>query len=497
VRSKRSTRGGGRKRILARIGGGCAALACAVLVTGAPAPLPTLPPALPTAIPSGYFRVENRDGIWWLIDPLGTATLSIGVDAVVYEGDRIRGSGASPYLQAAEKIYPDRAAWDRHALDRLRSWAFNTLGAWSDTELWDAHTPYTIILDFAARSGADSPRGAPVDVYDPRFEAAAREIARRAATPRAQDPMLVGYFSDNELWWGADWRRRGTLLGAYLSFPAGAPGRQQAIEFLRKRYGAVQRLNWAWHVHAPDFSLLPQTARSAAYRVDADAFLEVVAARYFSVCAQVIHSADPHHLYLGARFAGEPPDPVLRAARAADVVSINLYNRDPRPVVSRVFAITERPVLISEFSFRALDSGLPNTIGAGPWVFSQWGRAQAYMSYVARVESLPATIGYHWFRWADEPRQGRADGENSNYGLVSLTDSPYQEFLTAVTAANRAAIHVHRGAQRTIPSPRRPLWRTWSLQTVLDLILGGPRWLATVIRALSAYWAHMPPAAGT
>jgi hypothetical protein len=385
VRSEQSTHGGGRKRILARVGVGCTARACAVLVTGAPAPLPTLTPALPTAIPSGYFRVENRNGIWWLIDPLGAPTLSIGVDDVVYEGDRIRGSGASPYLQAAEKIYPDRTPWDRHTLDRLRSWAFNTLGAWSDTELRDAHTPYTAILDFAARSGADSPRGAPADVYDPRFEAAAREIARRAATPRALDPMLVGYFSDNELWWGTDWRRRGTLLGAYLAFSAGAPGRQQAIEFLRKRYGAVQRLNRAWHVHAPDFPLLPPTAWTAAYRVDADAFLELVAARYFSVCAQVIHSADQHHLYLGARFA-EPPDPVLRAARAADVVSINVYNRDPRAVVSRVFAITGRPVLISEFPFRALDSGLPNTIGAGPWVFSQWGRAHAYMSYVARGE---------------------------------------------------------------------------------------------------------------
>lgn len=480
-----------KARILIRVGVACATLACAVLVMGAPSPLPAPPSALPTAMPSGYFRVELRQGIWWLIDPLGAPTLSIGVDDVVYEGDRIHGTGPSPYLQAAEKIYRDRATWNRHALDRLRRWGFNTLGAWSDDALRDNHrTPYTVILDFAARSGANWLNGTPVDVYDPRFEATAREIVRREATPRAHDPMLVGYFSDNELWWGPDWRSRGTMLASYLSFPAEAPGRQRAVEFLRRRYGgSVGRLNRAWHVTAQDFPLVPPTGRTAAYRADADAFLEMVADEYFAISAKVIHAADPHHLYLGARFAGNPPDQVLRAARIVDVVSINLYTRDPRAEVAHAFAITGRPVLVSEFSFRALDSGLPNTVGAGPWVFSQRSRAQAYLSYVARLASLSEVIGYHWFRWADEPREGRVDGENSNYGLVSLTDTPYQEFVAAATAANRAAIHVHRGAQRTISVPGASPWQTWS-QGVLDMILGGPRWFATAIRAISAYLAR-------
>lgn len=477
--------------MLARVGVAFAALACAVLVMGAPSPLPA-PSSLPTVFPSGYFRVERRDGIWWLIDPVGTPTLSIGVDNVTYEGDRIRGTGPSPYLQAAEKIYRDRAGWGRHTLERLRAWGFNTLGAWSDGDLRDHSIPYTLMLDFAARSGADWARGLPVDVYSPRFEQTAREIARSEATPRAKDPMLVGYFSDNELWWGSDWRRWGTMLAAYLTLPADAPGRRRAIEFLRERYGSVRQLNRAWHVAARDFSAVPPVAWSAAYRADADAFLEMVATRYFAVSAGVIHAADPHHLYLGARFAGDPPDPVLRAARAVDVVSLNLYNRDPRGAVAHAFAISGRPVLVSEFSFRSLDSGLPNTIGAGPWVFTQRGRAQAYLSYVARLVSLPEAIGYHWFRWADEPREGRADGENSNYGLVSLTDTPYSDLVAAVTAANRAAIHVHRRGQRAITAPGEAPWEGWSLRTVLGVILGGPRWLATAIRSLSVLLARVP-----
>ncbi len=231
---------------------------------GAPSVLLDRPSPLPAAIPSGYYRVENRGGLWWFIDPLGAPTLSLGVDNVVYEGDRIRGTGPSPYLQAVEQLYPDRSAWDRRALERLGAWGFNTLGAWSDPQLSDQHVPYTIMLDFAAAAGADWLRGKPVDVYDPRFEDTARETARRVATPRELDPMLIGYFSDNELWWGPDWRRWSSMLGTYLSLPADAPGRKGAVEFLRSRYGSAQRLSQAWRVPVRDFAHIPPRAATHA-----------------------------------------------------------------------------------------------------------------------------------------------------------------------------------------------------------------------------------------
>jgi agarase len=174
--------------------------------------------------------------------------------------------------------------------------------------------------------------------------------------------------------------------------------------------------------------------------------LENVATRYFEVCEQAIHRADPNHLYLGARFAGKPPDAVLRGARKVDVVSINVYDFDPRPVVQAVFKLTGRPVLIGEFAFRAENSGLPNTRGAGPKVADQPARAQAYADYVTRLESLPEAVGYHWFEWVDEPKEGRFDGEDSNYGLVDIQDRPYQEFVEAVRKANAAAREAHQKA---------------------------------------------------
>jgi len=403
--------------------------------------------AVPAFAQGGYFRVEERDGVWWIIDPQGVPAVSMGVDHISYEPDRVKGTGPCPYCEALDRIYPDRNAWGLEALARIRLWGFNTIGAWSDEALWKHGVPYTVILDFATKAGANWEHGVPADFYDPRFEQTARQIAQEMCAPRQSDHELLGYFSDNELRWGQDWRGKETMLDMYLKLPAGAAGHTKAVEFLRAKYAQdIGKLNQAWGVSAADFESVAGPGKTEAYRSDAEEFLENVATRYFEVSAQAIHEADPNHLYLGARFAGQPPESVLRGARKADIVSINVYDFDPRPVIQTVFKVTGRPVMVTEFAFRAKNSGLPNTQGAGPRVPDQLARAKAYAAYVTRLESLPEAVGYHWFEWVDEPREGRFDGENSNYGLVDIQDRPYREFVQAVTKANLAALEAHQKA---------------------------------------------------
>ncbi len=394
-----------------------------------------------------YFRVEPRNGVCWFIDPSGNPMLSIGVDHISYAADMIRGTKDCPYAAALEKIYPDRNAWGLATLGRLRMWGFNTIGAWSDPALWDGGIPYTVLLDIDVHAGADWWKGRPSDVFDPKFETIAREVSEKNCAPRKNDPDLIGYFSDNELRWGPDWRGKEAMLEMYLKLPESAAGRDAAIEFLRHEYGNdISKLNLAWGTNAPGFDRLALPGATDAYERDVELFLERVAARYFSVCAEAIHAADPNHLYLGARFAGRVPDAVLKGARAADVVSVNIYDFDPRPLVEHMFQVTHKPIMITEFAFRAEDSGLPNTQGAGPKVANQQARAKAYADYVTRLESLPEAVGFHWFEWVDEPKEGRFDGENSNYGLVNINDKPYPEFVDAVKQANHAALEAHQKA---------------------------------------------------
>src|SRR5208337_351463 len=215
----------------------------------------------------GFFRAENRNGIWWIIDPRGEATLSLGVDNINYESDRGRGTGACPYCQTLDKIYPDHNAWGLEALARIRQWGFNTIGAWSDPILWTHGVAYTVILDIAARAGADWQQRRPADYFDAHFEKAATEIAGKICQPRRFDHMLLGYFSDNELRWGPDWGGKETMLEMYLKLPAGATGRLKAAEFLRGRYGNdIGKLNQAWGVSATSFEELPVPAGTEAYK---------------------------------------------------------------------------------------------------------------------------------------------------------------------------------------------------------------------------------------
>ena len=128
-----------------------------------------------------------------------------------------------------------------------------------------------------------------------------------------------------------------------------------------------------------------------------------------------------------------------------DVVSFNCYDLDPSAAID-TYAAVGKPCLIGEFSFRGDDSGLPNTNGAGPRVASQAERAACFEHYVTAALRRRAVVGYHWFEHADQPAEGRFDGENSNFGTVTIEDDVYQELTQTMTAVNAEAEQMHEFA---------------------------------------------------
>ena len=120
------------------------------------------------------------------------------------------------------------------------------------------------------------------------------------------------------------------------------------------------------------------------------------------------------------------------------MISFNCYDFDASPVID-AYSMAGKPCLISEFSFRGDNSGLPNTRGAGPQVATQSERAQCFERYVVAALRKPNVVGYHWFEHADQPAEGRFDGENSNFGVVSITDGIYAELTEAMTRVNDTA----------------------------------------------------------
>lgn len=397
---------------------------------------------------TGFFHLENINGTWWFIDPAGYAFLSKGVNHVNFDGDYSPSLGYSPYNRAVSKKYGNAKAWADASVKKLRSFGFNTIGAWSSSETFSIGMPYTIILDLASQAGSEWLSGRVTDLFSEVFERVVDEVTKRECLPRKDNPFLLGYFTDNELRWGPDWRSPKHLFDDYLSLPPEAPGKQALIKYLKGKYTNVSALNREWGTKFNSFDeILNVYQLPSSGPIDSDrlGFLEVVARRYFQVCHDAIRKYDQNHLILGCRFAFKPADEVLRACVGyVDVISINNYNMEP-PLEDfrRVNEITGLPVMLTEFSFKAMDSGLPNTRGAGSPLRTQGERADQLESYTRKLISEPYIVGYHWFQYFDQPAEGRFDGENSNFGLVNIEDEPWTILVERATAVNLQAEFLH------------------------------------------------------
>lgn len=140
-----------------------------------------------------------------------------------------------------------------------------------------------------------------------------------------------------------------------------------------------------------------------------------------------IKAVAPNQLYLGCRFAWGNDLADRAAGKYCDVISYNLYRRT---VADFKNASGDKPLIIGEFHFGALDRGMFHT-GLVP-VDNQAARAQAYRDYVLGALKHPQFVGTHWFQWMDEPVTGRVyDEENYQIGFVDVADTPYQETIAA------------------------------------------------------------------
>ena len=313
-------------------------------------------------------------------------------------------------------------------MKQLRGWNFNTAGAWSASQLYTAGIVYAPIVNMASAVQRDVwLKGGVVDYFSKEFRDAADRAAQRVCEPRAKDPWVLGYFTDNELRWGQDWRSTESLLEGYLKMADASPGFQKATEFIKVRGHAATALT----------------------DDDKGAFLQLVASEYGRVASEAIHRNDPNHLILGCRFATYPGDIVMQGVGPYfDVVSFHSYNATaPVDRLRTITKLTGKPTMVTEFSFKAMDSGLPNTKGAARPVATQEDRANGFAAYVEALAGLPSCVGFHWFEYRDEPKEGRRlDGENSNYGVVRIDFTPWETLTKRMQQVNGGIEALHAKA---------------------------------------------------
>ena len=360
-----------------------------------------------TALPAtGYFTTVHKHGRWYFVTPTGQLFFSTGVDHVTAAPDTDQVTGKCPYCETIQGQYPTTAAWQAATVAQLRSWGFNSLGPFSDVSAFGSLMPYSVQLTMASGN----------DWFAPTFVTNADQVAASQVAPLADDPDLIGWYTDSELTWGPTIGNQNSELQDYLELPASSPGHAVAEQYVGRPGD----------------------------------FLYALATRYFQVTTAAIRLYDPHHLILGVKAEGQYIYPQLleAAGHYINVFSIDDYALLPGyaqsiqalwkylPVTATLGSFERYagiPLMVAEYSFIGQTAQTPDTV---PGVYAtfptQAARALAYADYIAPLYlRAPWVVGDEWFEYVDEPQGGRvADGEKNNFGLVDVGNHPYSALVT-------------------------------------------------------------------
>ena len=417
---------------------------------------------------TGFFRVEKYRGKWWLVDPDGRLFWSHGIDCVRSENatpitdrehyyENLPKPGAafgqfygggnwaphgyykdhSPYktydfsranfLRKYSQDWLDDLAEITHR--RLKSWGMNTIANWSQADIYlMRRTPYVCTISYTARrlEGSTGYWGKFYDVFDPSFRESLREQLAAEKGKAIGDPWCIGYFVHNELAWGDDV----SLAVAALLSPSDQPAKRVFLKDLKAKYVTIDRLNASWETeHATWDALLSSqdTPDKKRARADLTAFYTKTAERYFEVIRDELKKVAPSQLYMGCRFAWVNDLAARAGAKFCDVVSYNRYSYSVED--HRLPDGLDKPTIIGEFHFGALDRGMFHT--GLKKTANQQDRADKYRSYVRGALSNPYIVGTHWFQYKDQATTGRGDGENYQIGFIDICDKPYPEIVRA------------------------------------------------------------------
>jgi beta-galactosidase GanA len=268
---------------------------------------------------------------------------------------------------------------------------------------------------------------------------------QRVARLVAGQAWFVAWFADNEL--GMDDLHR-HVYSAHCA---------QAFQtFLRHRYATIETLNAAWHTRFASFAELlrrrpdPEIHSGPMFQ-DFKTFARDIIRQYVRVTESILRAADPDHLLFSPRFSRDAVDvwlDYLPEFARFDAMALNFYSgnytwdpgleRAGRQLLHEIYARTGKPLLISEWSVPALDSGLYNHERRldHSWpqaVLTQEHRALQAARLAIDFANIPYVIGSHWFIWSDIDRADR----QANRGLYRTTGAPWAELLTHLGAAQQ------------------------------------------------------------
>jgi hypothetical protein len=370
---------------------------------------------------TGFFHAKKVEGRWILVDPEGYHFFSAGVNCV-------DPSDTSPdSLYAFQVKFGSRQKWVEGTHDLFQKLGFNTLGNWSAGSLFKEGgrpMPYTVsmsIIGSYARKknlympsyGSTNLKGDVLPVFNEDLPAHIDEACRKLAETK-DNPWVFGIFSDNEIPLFEE-----DIIRRYLAMGEDDPGAKRARAWLAE-HGKTEEMITA---------------------ADDREFCLLVLSKYFGMVRDAIKKYDPNHMYFGTRFHKTvltQPSAYEAAGPYMDVIAINLYHRwnIDQEMISRMAETAGKPMMITEWYAKGVDSGLRNESGAGFTVHTQKDRGMFYENLTISLLRNPNMVGWHWFRYMDEGPFQKGE-KASNKGLLNCHFEPYEGLADSMARINR------------------------------------------------------------
>ncbi len=419
---------------------------------------------------TGFFDVaQDENGVWWFVTPEGNIFYSMGLNCVLADQ-------RPEYTKSILEKYGNYENWANAQLTRYKNWNYNTLGAWCDLTLLK-NIPYTYQIKTFGEEDLLVARKLP-DIWNPEWREMVRIKVENETSKFRNDPYLIGYWIDNEVNWGPDIFDKNTLLEEFitLKYEGSENGKLYTVEFLRERYqNNVKKFNLVWNMNLKSFDelytvtdlgkhgwLAQHFPSNRRLKEDIHAFNEYVAETYFNYTTTLIRKNDPNHLILGVRFHswGTPKEIIESCGKYCDVLSVNYYryartnNYELMKYIQcflygcvpldnwmkQYYEIGHnKPIIVGEFGYAAVDSGQKKQMGAAKLLLSQRDRADYFQWYAKKCFKSPYVIGYHWFSFVDKIKKD----VDTNVGVVNIYDEEYNLLVNRMAEINSLAYSMH------------------------------------------------------
>lgn len=432
---------------------------------------------------TGFFHVESKKigsrDVWVLADPAGDAFFHLGVcsfspgeDFTSIEGRNDVFEWLPEHAGAFATAWHQENWWNSRAVsfykanvirkygsyddthtarlvDRVRQVGFNSVGAFSSGSAVFEQKVFPCVdsLPLGPSSlGAVVPgvRGV-FDPFDKPALAKMDELFAKHVAKKAADPLIIGYFLDNEQ--GFE-----DIPRAVPALPGKHACKRELVSQLQAKYKQIAAFNTAWELDAASFEALadrglPLTTKAAF--ADMQAYTERFLEAYYSSITTTFHKYDKNHLLIGNRWQpGTANSEVLCrvAGKYMDVLSINYYaSAIDEAFIRRLYEWSGRkPQIWSEFYYTATKES--NVAPSNLDMATQRERGLAYRHYVEGAGALGFVVGVEWFTLQDQAVTGRffegLNGERANTGLFNVADRPYRDLFAGMTATHSAIYDV-------------------------------------------------------